>query len=96
MVWLKSQIILSNWIMINLTRETQKIVHLVFLKLQNFNDNLHFKELTTWSFCSCKGYLWNSLTIGMAYDCVVCVCGWGGGLVGVGNLGSIKYGFLKT
>jgi hypothetical protein len=50
--------------------------NLVFLGgLKHLNDNLHFKELTTWSFHSWKGYLWNSSTIGMAFGCGLPVYG---------------------
>jgi hypothetical protein len=34
---------------------SSKIVLVVFLGVQNLNDNLHFKELTTWPFYLCKG-----------------------------------------
>jgi hypothetical protein len=54
------------------------------LGLKKLNDNLHFKELTTWSFHSCKGYLWNSSTIGMAFGCGLCVYGFVGLYVGFG------------
>jgi hypothetical protein len=33
---------------------SSNIVLVVLLGVQNLNDNLHFKELTTWSFYLCK------------------------------------------
>jgi hypothetical protein len=60
-----------------------KMVLNIFGGLQNLNDNLHLKELTTWSFCSCKGYLWGS-SIVMTSSCSVVVCGLGKVYVGCG------------
>jgi hypothetical protein len=60
------------------------MVPIVFLGLQNLNENLHLKELTAWSFYSCKGYLWSSSRIITTSSCGVCICGLGKVYVGCG------------
>jgi hypothetical protein len=85
MIWLNNQTIwtigVGHW---SIWRGELKNGSYLFFGLQNLNDNLHFKELTTWSFCSCTGYLWSSSTTIMTSSYGVCVCGLGKVYVGCG------------
>jgi hypothetical protein len=89
MIWLRNQIILNNWnwIKINLAlaRWVKKL--LLFLGLQNLNDNLHFAlhfELKILSFYFMERLLVELIHNKDGFYCSVCFCGLGGVYVGCG------------
>lgn len=67
------------------------MVLIVFLGLQNLNDNLHFAFQITNNFFSLfmQNYLWSSSMKGMASRYGVCICGLGGVYVRCGWVGNL-------